>query len=163
MIAHQMSTQMSTESGYRFRAWVGKLAGSPDHLRFKDGSYVLSRRSECVQRLFYVNVGQFHHLYKRRISWNNDPLPIDTTNVQLDEEILELTERLAKNAHDNWARQRVADGWRHGPRRDQDKKEHPSLVPYEKLSEEEKEYDRNAAMETLKAMLALGYRIDKAS
>jgi ryanodine receptor 2 len=92
-----------------------------------------------------------------------DPQPIDTTNVQLDQEILELTEQLAKNAHDNWARQRIADGWSHGPRRDQDKKEHPSLVPYEKLPEEEKVYDRKAAMETLKAMLALGYRIDKAS
>jgi len=68
---------------------------------------------------------------------------------------------LARNAHDIWARQRLADGWRFGPRRDDAKKEHPCLVPYEDLPESEKVYDRSAAMETLKAILALGYRIMK--
>jgi ryanodine receptor 2 len=79
--------------------------------------------------------------------------------VQLDREILELTERLAENAHDIWAQRRIAEGWTKGPKRD--KKEHPSLVPYKDLPESEKEYDRSAALETLKAMLALGYRIEK--
>ncbi|MDQ4127452.1 MAG: RyR domain-containing protein, partial [Actinomycetota bacterium] len=37
-----------------------------------------------------------------------------------------------------------------------------SLVPYKDLPEEEKEYDRSTAMETLKVMLAMGYRIEKA-
>jgi hypothetical protein len=34
-------------------------------------------------------------------------------------------------------------------------------VPYEELSESEKIFDRNTAMGTLKAVLALGYRITK--
>ncbi len=89
------------------------------------------------------------------------PQPIDTSDVQLDEEILELTERLAKNAHDTWARGRMAEGWRYGPQRDGVKKEHPCMVPYEELPESEKEFDRSMAMETLKATLALGYRIEK--
>lgn len=91
-----------------------------------------------------------------------EPKPIDTSEVQLNGEIVELTERLAENAHEVWAKQRMADGWRYGRRRDETKKEHPSLVPYEELSEAEKEYDRKTAIETLKAMLALGYRIEKA-
>ncbi len=90
------------------------------------------------------------------------PQPIDTSDVQLSEEILELTEQLAENAHNVWARRRLAEGWRYGPRRDEDKKQHPSLVPYEDLPESEKEYDRSTAMETLKVMLAIGYRIEKA-
>jgi hypothetical protein len=89
------------------------------------------------------------------------PEPIDTSRVTLDKEVRELTELLARNAHDIWARQRLADGWRFGPKRNDQKKEHPCLVPYEELPESEKEYDRNAAMETLKAILALGYRIVK--
>jgi RyR domain len=68
---------------------------------------------------------------------------------------------LAENAHDIWARQRLAAGWTWGPRRDEDKKEHPSLVPYKELPESEKEYDRSTAMETLKAMIALGYCIER--
>jgi ryanodine receptor 2 len=89
------------------------------------------------------------------------PEPIDTSRVTLGKDVCELTELLARNAHDIWAQQRLADGWSHGPRRDDEKKEHPCLVPYEDLPESEKEYDRKAAMETLKAILALGYRIVK--
>ena len=90
------------------------------------------------------------------------PEPIDTSKVQLNDEILELTERLAENAHEVWGQRRMADGWRYGPRRDEAKKEHPSLVPYKDLPEEEKVYDRSAALETLKVLQALGYRFDKA-
>lgn len=90
------------------------------------------------------------------------PAPIDTSGVELSDEILELAERLAENVHDIWARERLADGWRHGPRRDDGRREHPGLVPYAELSESEKKYDRNTALQTLKAVVALGYRIEKA-
>jgi hypothetical protein len=90
-----------------------------------------------------------------------DPQPIDTSKVQLNKEIIELTERLAKNTHDVWAQQRLSEGWHYGRQRDDARKEHPSLVPYENLPESEKEYDRNTTMETLKAILALRYRIEK--
>ena len=89
-----------------------------------------------------------------------EPKPIDTSDVRLAEDLRKLTELLAKNAHDIWARQRMAEGWTYGPERDDAKRQHPCLVPYEHLPESEKEYDRNAAMETLKAILALGYKIE---
>jgi hypothetical protein len=89
------------------------------------------------------------------------PLPIDTSKITLPAEIQELTERLAENAHDIWAVQRMADGWRYGPQRDDAGKQHPCLVPYAALPDSEKVYDRKASMETLKAILALGYRIVK--
>jgi hypothetical protein len=72
-----------------------------------------------------------------------------------------VTERLAKNAHDTWARQRLDEGWRYGPQREDVKKEHLCLVPYESLPESEKEYDRSVAMATMKFLLALGYHIGK--
>jgi hypothetical protein len=90
------------------------------------------------------------------------PKPINTSEVVLTEEILKLTERLAENAHDIWAQQRLAEGWRHGAARNDRLKEHPCLVPYMDLPDSEKQYDRNAALETLKAIVALGYRIEKA-
>ena len=87
------------------------------------------------------------------------PNPIDTSQVKLTNEIRELTELLARHTHDVWARGRIAEGWRWGPHRDDARKQHPSLVPYEQLPESEKNYDRNTAMETIKAISALGYRI----
>ena len=46
-------------------------------------------------------------------------------------------------------------------KRDDAKKETPCLVPYNELTETEKEYDRNTAIETLKLIVALGYEIKK--
>ena len=56
----------------------------------------------------------------------------------------------------------MAQGWRYGHDRDDSRKEHPCLVPYEELPESEKVFDRNTAMGTLKVLLALGYHITKA-
>jgi len=87
------------------------------------------------------------------------PAPIDTSAAPLSRELHALTERLAENAHDIWAAQRMADGWTFGPKRDDAAKKHPCLVPYSELPDSEKEYDRIAALGALKAIVALGYRI----
>lgn len=87
------------------------------------------------------------------------PKPIDTESIELDKGLMELAELLAKNAHDIWAQERLSQGWTYGPSRRDDRKEHPCLVPYEELPESEKVYDRRTAMETLKAVCALGYRV----
>lgn len=89
------------------------------------------------------------------------PAPIDTSGVTLTEDIVALTELLACNAHEVWARGRMAEGWHYGAKRDDLHREHPSLVPYDQLSESEKEYDRATAMQTLRAIISLGYRITK--
>jgi hypothetical protein len=94
---------------------------------------------------------------------NYAPQPIDTSHVQLSPEILQLTEKLAENAHDIWAKQRLKDGWTFGAQRDDSRKLHPCLVAYSDLPESEKTYDRQAALETLKAIVALGYRVDAPS
>jgi hypothetical protein len=94
---------------------------------------------------------------------NYTPAPIDTSAVQPPPELVALTERLAEHAHDLWAQQRLREGWTHGPQRDDTAKKHPCLVPYAALPESEKQYDRQAVLGTLKAILALGYRILKAS
>ena len=89
------------------------------------------------------------------------PNPIDTSDVVLNEDIVELTELIAANVHDVWAKARISEGWTYGEIRDLDAKTTPQLVSYEELPEEEKEYDRNTALETLKLIVKLGYRIDK--
>ena len=89
------------------------------------------------------------------------PQPIDTTDVKLPEELNPLTEAIAKNVHDVWALGRLNDGWTYGEERDDSKKHHPCLVPYKDLSESEKVYDRNTALETLKLIIKLGFNISK--
>lgn len=89
------------------------------------------------------------------------PNPIDTSKIQLPEELLELTEKIAENVHENWSAGRIADGWTYGETRNYEKKTTPCLVPYSELSDSEKEYDRVTALQTLKLIVALGYKIEK--
>ena len=89
---------------------------------------------------------------------NYNPKPLDTSQIKLTDDILRLTELLAENAHEVWARERMVQGWKFGPNRDDQQKEHPLLVPYKELPEEEKRYDRDAALETIKIVMSLGYK-----
>ena len=89
------------------------------------------------------------------------PKPLDTGAMALSEDLLGLLEKIAEHNHDIWACQRIREGWTHGPRRDDQKKTHPDLVPYGELSDSEKEYDRNSVRETLRAIIALGFQIQK--
>ena len=88
------------------------------------------------------------------------PKPLETSSIELPEEVLKLSEQLARNTHEIWARQRLRDGWRYGPERNDSRREHPCLVPYDDLPESEKQYDRNTALETLKAIMSLGYQLE---
>ncbi len=89
------------------------------------------------------------------------PNPLDTSDVKLPDELETLVEQMAKNVHEVWAETRIKQGWTYGKQRDDKLKTHPCLVPYEELPEDEKEYDRNTALGTLKLITKLGFRIIK--
>ena len=88
------------------------------------------------------------------------PQPIDTTDARLPDELEPLVEKMAKNVHEVWAEARIKQGWKYGKERSDELKTHPCLVPYEELPEEEKEYDRNTSIGTLKLIMKLGFKIN---
>ena len=92
---------------------------------------------------------------------NYVPQPMDTSDIQLPEELNVLIERMAKNVHEVWAQSRIKQGWRYGNERSDALKQHPCLIPYEELPEVEKAYDRDTALETLKLISKLGFKIIK--
>lgn len=89
------------------------------------------------------------------------PQPIDTKDVALPEELALLAEEIAKNVHEVWSEGRMKEGWTYGEERNDTLKHHPCLVPYEELTETEKDYDRHTSQETLKLIMKLGFRIVK--
>jgi len=88
-----------------------------------------------------------------------NPQPINVEDIDLDANLNELTEAIAENAHDIWARARMDEGWTYGPVRNDTLKQHPDLVPYTQLPDSEKEYDRLMAMNTLRLVRRLGFDI----
>ena len=89
------------------------------------------------------------------------PKPINTDDVILSDDILELSELIAENTHEVWSKRRIEEGWTYGDERNDEKKNHPCLIPYSELPDSEKEYDRNTSLETLRLIMKLGYKITK--
>lgn len=89
------------------------------------------------------------------------PQPVDTSDIQLPQELNELVEKMAENVHEVWAQSRISQGWTYGAERSDALKQHPCLVPYNELPEVEKAYDRDTALETLKLIAKLGFKISK--
>lgn len=68
----------------------------------------------------------------------------------------EAVEMIARANHDKWAAERIAQGWRYGEQRDDGKKLHPDLIPYEQLSPAEKRYDVEGAKTIVAELIRLG-------
>ena len=90
-----------------------------------------------------------------------EPSPISLEDVELSDDLAELQEAIAENAHEIWAKNRIDQGWSYGPERNDQKKETPDMIPYCNLPESEKLYDREMAMQTLKLVKKLGFEIVK--
>lgn len=59
-----------------------------------------------------------------------------------------------EQSHESWLAQKLAEGWKYGPTKDAEKKEHPCCVPYADLPAEQKakDYLFRAAVHALKAI-----------
>lgn len=90
-----------------------------------------------------------------------EPHPIDLSDVEISDDLIELREAIAENAHEVWAYNRKQEGWTYGPKRDDQKKLHPDMIAYNRLPESEKLYDREMAMNTIKLLRKLGWELKK--
>jgi voltage-gated potassium channel Kch len=68
-------------------------------------------------------------------------------------------ELLSRMEHSRWCADRYLGGWRHGETADKPRKISPYLVPYEKLSEEIKQYDRETVLQIPELVRLAGQRI----
>jgi hypothetical protein len=66
---------------------------------------------------------------------------------------------LAEREHERWMRERRAQGWTYGAVRDNARKLHPAMVPWDDLDEEDKDKDRNAIRATPAILRDAGFQI----
>ncbi|MFZ3376266.1 MAG: RyR domain-containing protein [Chthoniobacterales bacterium] len=81
------------------------------------------------------------------------PSEIKLTDAQVEE--------LAIREHDRWINDRVRHDWTYSPRRDDARKHHPLLVPWDQLSEPEKEKDRDTIRNLPRLIERAGFRVRK--
>lgn len=90
-----------------------------------------------------------------------EPYPIDVDSIPLNDELEQLQEAIAENAHNVWAKARMKEGWTYGKEWDEAQKHDPTIMPYTALPDSEKEYDRLTAFNTIKLVKKLGFDIVK--
>lgn len=120
------------------------------------------RAAVDIQLSYFENAWRDSHHYMVRVLQSireYDPEPVRLDGVDLSDDLIELREAIAENLHDVWAITRISEGWTYGPARDDEKKQHPDIIPYCALPDGEKEYDRLMAWNTLKLVKKLGFEI----
>uniref|UniRef100_A0A3P9BDB2 Ryanodine receptor 2 n=1 Tax=Maylandia zebra TaxID=106582 RepID=A0A3P9BDB2_9CICH len=87
------------------------------------------------------------------------PIPVDTSQIILPPHLERIREKLAENIHELWVMNKIELGWIYGAVRDDNKRQHPCLVEFSKLPEQERSYNLQMSLETLKTLLALGCHV----
>ncbi|KAM8832098.1 ryanodine receptor 3 isoform 4-T4 [Spinachia spinachia] len=90
------------------------------------------------------------------------PAPLDLSDVKLNAGQEVLVDKLAENAHNVWAKDRIKQGWTYGIQQDLKSRRNPRLVPYAFLDERTKKSNRDSLREAIRTMVGYGYDIDPA-
>ncbi len=83
---------------------------------------------------------------------------LDPSEILVDDATLE---KLSVREHARWMSDRQQNGWTFGASRDDARKLHPSLIPWEQLSETEKDKDRETVRNLPKLVKQAGFRVRK--
>uniref|UniRef100_A0A8C3IPA6 Ryanodine receptor 3 n=1 Tax=Chrysemys picta bellii TaxID=8478 RepID=A0A8C3IPA6_CHRPI len=88
------------------------------------------------------------------------PAPLDLSEVKLLPSQEVLVDKLAENAHNVWAKDRIKQGWTYGIQQDLKNKRNPRLVPYALLDERTKKSNRDSLREAVRTFAGYGYNIE---
>ncbi|XP_034436295.1 ryanodine receptor 3 isoform X5 [Hippoglossus hippoglossus] len=88
------------------------------------------------------------------------PAPLELSDVKLTAGHEVLVDKLAENAHNVWAKDRIKQGWTYGIQQDLKSRRNPRLVPYALLDERTKKSNRDSLREAIRTVVGYGYDID---
>lgn len=89
-----------------------------------------------VNRLYCEAIGDFSQRpWEEAEQWQKD------SAVQGVQAFISGDAKGPEGQHESWVRAKEADGWVFGPVKDPQKKQHPCMVPYDQLPEEQRKKD----------------------
>ncbi|AWP16638.1 putative ryanodine receptor 3-like [Scophthalmus maximus] len=88
------------------------------------------------------------------------PTPLDLSDIKLTPGQELLVDKLAENAHNVWAKDRIKQGWTYGIQQDLKSKRNPRLVLYVLLDERTKKSNRDSLREAIRTLIGYGYNIE---
>jgi serine phosphatase RsbU (regulator of sigma subunit) len=114
----------------------------PDYPGDKGSQYLVDF-DDLPGEIKYSNIDSAYHITTKLLSVGYRIKPAEEGHkpvaLHLDDDQVEI---MAKTEHIRWSWDKRLNGWIYGNARNNGKKIHPGLIPYEQLSESEKEKDR---------------------
>ncbi|MCP9259461.1 Ryanodine receptor 44F [Dirofilaria immitis] len=92
--------------------------------------------------------------------WNPDP--VDTNEIQFDDDLKSVIAKFAEHFHDSWASRKIEKGWKYGDLYSRQGLTHPRLKPFALLPDFEKNFYEERCAECLRALLVWNYSIELA-
>lgn len=89
-------------------------------------------------------------------AWEDAPEWQKLSAIEGVKAIIEDPSMTPQKSHEGWMTQKYKDGWKYGPVKDPENKEHPCMVPYEELPESQRAKDE-LFVASVKA--ALGWKV----
>jgi len=96
----------------------------------------IARIAHEVNRIYCMTIGDYSQL-----DWNDAPAWQKQSAIDGVEYLANNPDGLPEHSHQNWLRQKRADGWVYGRIKDPQKKEHPCMVAYFELPEAQRHKD----------------------
>ena len=89
---------------------------------------------------------EVNRAYCAALGDNSEPAWEDAPEWQKESALLGVDLHLSGDhgpeaSHESWSAQKIRDGWKYGPVKDPEKKEHPCLVPFADLPKEQQAKD----------------------
>jgi voltage-gated potassium channel Kch len=93
------------------------------------------------------------------LGWRIVPSPLaelDGAGLTVPDDKLE---KLAESEHERWCRDLIDEGWKWGPEKLPKQKRHPNLIPWDRLSEDDKDKDRRAVLSVPQVLREAGFDV----
>jgi serine phosphatase RsbU (regulator of sigma subunit) len=132
---NEMKKQESGSKKDFYMSWVHST-GDPNNQNISDFEHL-------PEDIKSSNLDNAHHIPTKLLAIGYKIRPVGKgfkpATLHLDEEEIET---MARVEHIRWCWDKILNGWFYGKVKDARKKTHPAIIPYEDLSESEKEKDR---------------------
>lgn len=96
----------------------------------------IARTCHEVNRAYCAALGDLS-----QAPWEDAPAWQRTSAISGVEHHLANPDSTPADSHKSWLAEKERDGWKHGPVKDPEKKEHPCCIPYEELPAEQRAKD----------------------
>jgi hypothetical protein len=76
-----------------------------------------------------------------QLHWEDAPEWQKLSAITGVQHVMDNPDAKPSDSHESWLAEKQAGGWKYGPIKDPEKKEHPCMVPYDQLPEEQRHKD----------------------